>query len=200
MQNISHRKKFMQKRISVNLPAKSMDFIKQLKAETSRRNIDLVVQAVMEHPEEFDNLYQLIYSDISRIPNLAAWALEKCVAQNPAFLTSYIHEVIDFLPQIRYSGLRRSLLKSLTFCDIPEERLGELLDICLDWLQDPKIKTAVKIYSMHILLDIARKEPDIRFELIPVIESQLDHNTVGFNNRGKKTIKALHQLDCPDTV
>ncbi len=180
--------------ISVNLPAKSMDFITQLKAETSRRNIDLVVQAVMEHPEEFDNLYQLIYSDIPRIPNIAAWALEKCVEQNPAFLAPYIHEVIDFLPQIRYSGLRRSLTKSLTFCEIPEERLGELLDICLGWLQDPKIKTAVKIYSMQILLDIARKEPDIRFELIPVIESQLDYNTVGFENRGKKTIKALRQL------
>jgi len=47
---------------------------------------------------------------------------------------------------------------------------------------------------MTILFNMTQKIPEIKNELLPIIEDQLPYGSAGFQARGKKIITALKKL------
>ena len=70
-----------------------------------------------------------------------------------------------------------------------------MFDCCLSYLTDVEETVAVKAFSMTVLYRICQKYPDLKQELIPVIEDNLAYSDkAGLQNRGKKILKKLYQL------
>ncbi|MGM0496505.1 MAG: hypothetical protein ACQESJ_01160, partial [Bacteroidota bacterium] len=99
-----------------------MDFRKQLLAEASRTNIDFIVETIDANKERFEEVFPFIYDSNGYIANRAGWVVEKCAAKYPYLVKPHINEIIDFIPQITFGGLRRVMLKVLTLLPIPESR------------------------------------------------------------------------------
>ena len=166
-----------------------MDFRKQLLAEATRRNIDFIVATIDGKNERFAKVFPLIYDSNGYIANRAGWVVEKCAAKYPYLVKPQINEIIDFLPQISFDGLRRVMLKVLTLLPLPENRLGEVIDVCLTWLESPKEKVAVKVYSMQILADFCKTEPGLIPELLSIIENHYERNSFAFQSRADKILE-----------
>lgn len=163
-----------------------MDFRKQLISEASRANIDLIVSAIDGKQEHFDDLFPFIYDSNGYVANRAGWVVEKCAAQYPELLHPYLDEIMDYLPGIPYGGLRRLMLKVLTLLPPSEERMGELVNLCLDWLESPGEKVAVKVYSMEILRQFCYREPELIPEFLSIIENHYERNSFAFQSRANK--------------
>jgi len=163
-----------------------MDFKNQLLAEASRTNIDLIVNSIDGDKSLFDELFPLIYSSNGYLANRAGWVVEKCAEKYPSLVEPHLDEIVDFLPDIRFGGLRRVLLKVLILLYIPENRLSEIVDICLTWLESPKEKVAVKVYSMRILAEFCRNEPEMIPEFLSIVENHYERNSFAFQNRADK--------------
>ena len=166
-----------------------MDFRKQLLAEASRRNIDFITGTIDGKKEHFEKVFPLIYDSNGYIANRAGWVVEKCAAKYPYLVKPHINEIIEFLPQISFGGLRRLMLKVLTLLSIPETRMGEVFDLCLTWLESPKEKVAVKVYSMQILADFCKTEPGLIPELLSIIENHYERNSFAFQSRADKILE-----------
>ncbi len=68
------------------------------------------------------------------------------------------------------------------------------MDICFKYLEFPDEALAVKVFSMTVLGNLAKKYPEIKPELKLLIEDQLPHQTAGFKSRAKKILKQLGNL------
>ena len=166
-----------------------MNFRKQLLAEASRANIDFIVATIDGEKEHFEKVFPLIYDSNGYIANRAGWVVEKCAARYPYLVESHINEIIDFLPQINFGGLRRVMLKVLTLLPIPETRMGEVIDVCLTWLESPNEKVAIKVYAMQILANFCKTEPGLIPELISIIETHYQRNSFAFKSRADKILE-----------
>ncbi|GHN02752.1 hypothetical protein WSM22_42410 [Cytophagales bacterium WSM2-2] len=56
---------------------------------------------------------------------------------------------------------------------------------------DKKEPVAVRVFSMTVLGNLAVKVPELRNELIPLIEDQMPYVSAGFVSRGRKVLKQL---------
>ena len=65
------------------------------------------------------------------------------------------------------------------------------MDICFKYLGSPKEALAVKVFSMSVLGNLAKKYPEIKSELKLIIEDQLPEQTAGFKSRAKKVLDQL---------
>jgi hypothetical protein len=163
-----------------------MDFKSQLLTEASRANIDLIVSTIDGDNTLFDQLFTYIYESDGHLANRAGWVVEKCAEKHPSIVEPHLDEIIDFLPNIKFGGLRRVLLKVLILLHIPDNRMSEIVDICLTWLESPKEKVAVKVYSMRIIADFCKSEPEMIPEFLSILENHYDRNSFAFQSRANK--------------
>ena len=174
-----------------------MNFREQLLAEPSKKNTEYIASVVDNDLALFNEMMKLVYSNEPYVSGRAAWVVETVWLKYPLIIESYLEEMIQFLPYAKYNNQRRhftKILSTINLKQLDEVHLGILIDCCFTWLETPRYPTAVKIFSMQILLNFVSLEPVIASELIAIIENQMEDATPGFQNRGRKTLLKLNKL------
>lgn len=121
------------------------------------------------------------------------WLLGHVLEENPKQIAPIVSYCFEHRNQWNFLGIKRTIAKMLWLAGVPEEIEGLVVDELFKWVLDPKIKVAVKVYSIDALCNLALKYPDLKEELLIVIDDQLDKNSVAFRARAKKVLKALKQ-------
>lgn len=159
-------------------------------------NLEIGIWKEMVRRDEllFAQIYSLIYCENPKIAWHAAWVIDHVSEVDPDKLESYIPEMIDQLPHLKSSSLKRHFTRMLSRHDIPENRLGLLVDVLYDLLS-PAEAIAVRANALQLLYKIALIEPELQAELISVTEAILEEElTPGMISRGKKILWLLkHQ-------
>ncbi len=168
-----------------------MDIKKQLEAELSRWNMDLVAKYVAEDRNRFHELWNLMLPEQYPISPRAAWVIESLCENKPHLVKPYMDQLLNALPGINHHGIKRHMMKILTFQEIPEEHLGNLIDTCFRWIQDAEIPVAVKVHSMQIIYNAIQQYPELKEEFIAVLEDQVPRNSPGFKSRARRLIAKL---------
>lgn len=157
----------------------------------SIREIYLWREMVLRDELLFSQVYKLIYSDNPKISWHAAWVIDHASEVQPSKLEPHINELIDRLPHLKTSSLRRHFARMLTRHEIPEEKLGPFVDVLYGLLK-PSEAIAVKAHVLQLLYQIALREPDLQSELISVLETMLEEEqSKGMISKGRKILKAL---------
>ena len=97
--------------------------------------------------------------------------------------------------KMTFPGFKRTVAKMLCLAGVPEEIEGLVVDELFKWVLDPKIKVAVKVFSIDVLCQLTFKYPDLKEELLLVIDDQLDKNSVAFKARARMVLKKLSAMD-----
>ena len=99
-------------------------------------------------------------------------------------------ELVEILPHIKRSGLLRLVLRLIVITPSWQiEKLGFLLDFCINVLTDMTIPVGVKTHAMSIIDKIAETEPEIREEVVLVIKEIFPYLSTGGKNRAGKILK-----------
>ena len=169
-----------------------MDFESQLAVEISKRNTDFVTSAINGCEDKFKKIWKIMFTGKTLISHRASWVVSTCFDRWPYLVQPYLPHIIDYIPHAPHTGIKRSLLRILAQSSIPELKMGKLLNICFEYLEID-MPVAVKVHAMQIIYNISENEPDIKPELITIIEDQLPRNSIGFQNRGTKLLKKLYK-------
>lgn len=174
-----------------------MDLREQLLLEHSKANTLKIATYIGNDKKRFEELLKLFFADEYRTTQRAAMAISACFDLQPNLFEPYIPVLIENLTQKEelHVAVKRNTVRFLQFCLIPEDYESILFDCCLSYLTDVEETVAVKAFSMTVLYRICQKYPDLKQELIPVIEDNLAYSDkAGLQNRGKKILKKLNQL------
>jgi transcription termination factor NusB len=164
----------------------------------SWENLALVVRHITDHPEHLDALMKQALDDSEPRNWRAAWMVDKIHEKHPELIIPYLPVMTDFVMVTRNAGKKRHLLKLISLHELPENKIGELLNFCIEILTSLSEPIAVRAHAMQVLYNIALKEPDFAPELIELIQQEMEfHGSAGINAKGKNIIKQLRQLMHP---
>jgi hypothetical protein len=167
--------------------------IQLLLAGNNRFNIDIVKAHIGMNQELFDDLIEIMLGAEKPIPQRAAWAMTAIIDNHPWMVNNSIVKLIDSMPTFSHPALTRSLLRVLAQIELPGDKIGELFDFCYNYLSDPKQPSAIRVFAMQVLFNISELEPDLKYELKLILESQFDYGSAGFKNRAEKLIYKLNK-------
>lgn len=169
-----------------------MDFESQL-VDSSRIIAEMVAENVGDNPEHFKKLMELAFSGKEKISMRASRAAIFCIQKYQHLIEPYLDRIIQMLPEDE--SVRKNFMKILaeTPLKFNEEQLGILVDKSFEMLMNDKSSIANKAYSMELLYKISEIEPDLKIELIPVIEEQIPTGSSGVKLIGRRLLKKLYK-------
>lgn len=155
---------------------------------------DLLIGEVIKSDSHFNRLLNLALHEKDPVAWRACWILDGSDEKRPGLARKYISSIVQGLPGLESKGTLRSLLRLLTRYDIPEEEQGLLIDLCFNYLISEQYPVAVKAHAMQIIYHHVLLYPELKDELIAVIEDQAENNSAGFKARGSILIKQMEKL------
>lgn len=171
-----------------------MDFRSLLLDFPSGAAKDLYIQKVIGTKGQFGALLDLSLYDPDPVAWRAAWILDGADELRPGLASAYLDKIVRALPELESKGSLRSLLRMLCRYDIPEKSQGLLIDLCFGYLTSELIPVAVKAHAMLIVYNHVLLYPELKEELVTVLQDQIDNNSVGFLSRARRLIKQMEKL------
>lgn len=164
-----------------------MKFPQQYLEIYSLQNRDRIIKWVGASPDRFRLLVAVVTGEDPLLASRAAWSLTYVVENNPALIKSHFNKLLRRMEEPGWpDGVRRNIIRSLEFVDLPRQWEGLVMNTCFRFLTDPMEKAAVKASCITILAKLARKFPEIKPELQLVVQDQWDREGAAFRSRAKK--------------
>jgi hypothetical protein len=77
----------------------------------------------------------------------------------------------------------------LQFVEIPRRLQGLAAEICFRFLLDQQEPVAVRCFSLTVLARLAAQEPQLRNEIMLIVEDSLPYASPGFRSRANRVLK-----------
>ncbi|MFT6166675.1 MAG: hypothetical protein ACJAV5_001055 [Vicingaceae bacterium] len=173
-----------------------MNIRAQLLVEHSKRNTERIRKFIGNDEPKLAILMEYFFKNEFQVSQRAVMVVSDVFDHSPELITPFTHRLIENLIQGPYHvAIKRSTIRILQFIEIPEEKISALFDHCLNNVVSVEEPIAIKAFSMIVLLNICESFPELKHEVIPVLEIELERNkSAGVINRGKKILKALLKL------
>ena len=163
-----------------------------LTKKASRANSFQVVAMVGEDYELYKELIGLIVNYECPVSEKAAWAMNHCYEDGVGFFEDYLEELIPILGNSTYSdSVKRNIVRILQFIEIPESFQTSVIDSCFELVTNKKTAIAVKAFSLGVLEKMVKLYPELKNELVAVIEDLLPKASSGIKNRGQHILRRL---------
>ncbi|MDA9775693.1 hypothetical protein N9B59_00685 [Flavobacteriales bacterium] len=158
----------------------------------SKSNSLKIVELVGRNENEYKKLVEIALVNDGIMSDKATWAITHCHDNKQGFFCDYFPQWAIMLAGKDYSdSLKRSVLRTLQFVEIPEENQASIIDSCFELLVEKKSAVAVKAFSLGVLENMVKLYPELKNELISCIELLLPTASSGLKNRGKHILKRL---------
>ncbi len=169
-----------------------MNLVDLLLKEHSKKQRDKVVRYVGSDAKRFAELVNVFFNGPYRITQRASWPLSSCVEEHPELIKPHLKKILNnVLKKGQHDAVKRNTIRLLQYIEIPKSLQGLAADVCFQLLSDSKEPVAIRAFAITVLTDLARTEPDLKNELIPVIEDQLPYSSPAFVSRARRALKIL---------
>lgn len=169
-----------------------MNIQSELLKEHSKAQTLKIARYIGSDEDRFGELMAMFWGSEYRLSQRAAWVLRYCAESHPSLIMPYLRSLIDNLERPVPDAVKRNTVRVLQETAIPEELQGKLADICFTFLASAE-PVAVKVFAMTVLANLAKKEPDLKNELMILIQDQLPYASAGFVSRGRKVLLELEK-------
>lgn len=164
--------------------------IETLRNTISKSRIYSIAQDVSNDEIAFTKLINLIGNKEYRVSYNASWTASHAVEINPNIISEKHHKaLLETIQNISIGGIRRNIIKIWQHIDIPESQVSDIVDLALKCLSDPKEDIAVRAYAITILQNCLRYIPEIKEEVMFILEIQMPHFGPACMARARRFIK-----------
>ncbi|MFT3751168.1 MAG: hypothetical protein QM768_22845 [Agriterribacter sp.] len=172
-----------------------MDLRAAILKEHSKKQCEHIVKYIGRDQKKFDALVAFFLNDEYRVVQRAAWPLSYTVIAHPGLIRKHLKKIILNLkkPGI-HNAVKRNTIRLLQAVEIPESLHGGVMDLCFQYIADPKEMVAVKAFSLTVLANLAKQYPEIIPELKLIILDQMPHETAAFKSRAQKILKQFDAI------
>ncbi|MBC7872916.1 MAG: hypothetical protein H7Y01_02910 [Ferruginibacter sp.] len=162
--------------------------------EHSKINCNKIVNWIGSSQQRFDELVSLFLHDEYRVVQRAAWPLSEVVMHHPLLVQKHLRKILTYIkkPGV-HDAVKRNTVRVLQEIVIPVKYHGEVMNLCFDFIIDPGEKPAVKASSLTVLQNLSKQYPEIKQELITIIEDRWDLESAAFRSRAKKILSPTCQ-------
>ena len=174
-----------------------MNIRAQLLITHSKPNTNKIVEYIGSNKDCLAELMDCFFSNEYRVTQRAAMAVSAVFDKSPKFINPYLSKMILNLEnKDLHVAIKRNTIRILQFIEIPEKLISSLFDCCISYLLNKDEPIAVKAFSMGIVYNICKIYPELKVEVIPILEDIVEYSdSAGILSRGTKILKKLSQLN-----
>lgn len=167
-----------------------MDVRSAIATQRNKAQCLQIVDYVQDSPHRFKVLVEVLLQSPTQISQQAAWPLSICVERHPQLATPHLYAILNAAskPGV-HPSVKRNVMRLLQFAHIPRRMEGKLLDLAFRFLLDKKEAIAVRVFSMTVIERLTEDKPDLRRELIVLIEEEVPFAGPAFRSRGMKIVR-----------
>ena len=121
----------------------------------------------------------------------AAWALGHLALEGPQVAQPEVNQFIHLALEDQPEYVHRNVFHVLSHLDIPEVRVPELFDRCLEITGSPSFAVAIRVHAMQVAAALCARFPELGPELRQVIELGLEEASAGYHSRARKILPTL---------
>lgn len=162
--------------------------------EHSKKQTVKLAKWVSEDQNRFSKLMDIFLNEEFRIVQRASWIVKYVAADHSDWIQPWIRKMLGYCRKPVHDAVKRNVMRILQDAEIPKHLYGLTADVCFNFLSSQKEPVAIKAFSMTVLYNIVQHEPDLRNELILLIEGQLEWEKSAFRSRGRKILKQLGRI------
>ena len=169
-----------------------MNLENEIPKHYSRNQALKIVRWIGNDSGRFDELINLFFAADDRTALTCIWIISMCAERTPPLILPWLSKLVRLLGKKDVSNaVKRNIIRTLQFVELPRSLQGTVANLCFDFLQDLKSPIAVKAFSMTVLANIAEQEPDLRQEIKLVVEQMLPYGSTGIRARARIVLKQL---------
>lgn len=143
----------------------------------------------------FKQLLELFLHDVYRVSQRSAWVVSFVAEKYPQLIKKNMVLLISRLSDKGVPvAVKRNVIRVLQFLTIPKKLHAKVMNLCFGYLSDPCETIAVRVFSMTVLGNLAKQYPEIKNEIIEVVNLHLKDSSAGFRARAKKVLKELGKV------
>lgn len=160
---------------------------------SSKIAIVKVAKAIEENPCLIEDLFQLAISDRQPLAWRAAWVFGYMADCKSPLLINYLPRIISALLHLKHHGQLGSFFRVVSRSDFKVEEYGDLLDFSIDTLLKPTIRASHKFYSLDVLEKFAIQVPELKRELVLIVEEALPNfETEALKRKGNLWLQRMN--------
>jgi hypothetical protein len=161
-----------------------------LKDEITEQNRKKWVQYIIENDVPLLQLADLILRE-KKVAMHFSWMVGELCDKVPDRVFPAVSYFFSVKDKVQFQNYDRSIAKVLWLAGVPEEIEGEAIDTLFKWLLDPKVIVSTKAYSLSAIAKMTTKYPELKNELLLVIEDQMDKSSAAFKARARMVMKEI---------
>lgn len=176
--------------------------IKQLSSDRAKGFIKRLAVAVYDQNFDINQLIDLTFHPDKQIGFRAAWLLDTIVNTSPELYVDKLEYFVKRMADVENESCKRHyarIMLNLTARNVPapiRQKLGEIdmegvVEICFDWLIDPKVKVAVKVSAADVLYNLQHRYDWIKDELVNQIQFMMRDGSAAIQSRGKILLASI---------
>ena len=172
-----------------------MDIRTTLSQRCSKEISHEIARYIGSDQERFSELMELVLGDDDQLSKYSSWVVQHCLQKQPQLINRHLEAMIQNLDKSNLNdSVVRSTLKALAETGIPEHLQGRVLQLCFDYLLDPKVAVAIRVHAMQAIFNISKNEPDLLMELREVIQEWMPYGSAGFRSLCSKILKEIEYI------
>lgn len=168
-----------------------MNLEEEILALHSRAQTNRIVDWVGADQSRFDQLFAIFQKNDYLLSQRASWPLYYSAVARPGLIARHFGKLLKKIstPGI-HDAVRRNATNIINEIPIPRKYEGRVMTLCFDLLTDPAEKVASKANAISILHKLSSKFPEIRQELLTIIESEWDRASPAYRARARLVLKS----------
>jgi len=173
-----------------------MNIREEILAEHSRKQGLKIAGWIGNDKKRFSRFLDLFLHDEYRVVQRSAQVLGFIADEHPELIEQNIHKIVNRLFDDNiHIAVKRNVVRILQFVHIPENLHAKVINICMAYLSNPDETVAVRCFSMTVLTNLSKVYPELKSEIISVLNSRFMGSSAGLKARVKKVFKDLEKVN-----
>ena len=180
----------------------SDEIIKQLTTSMGKTTVVELSKKLKKQNFAFRDVIDLTFHPDKQVAFRAAWLMDTMYFDDPLFYLNDIDYLLQQIPNITYPASKRHyprITLNLTSPKAPTAIKDKLASIDMepvvehffDWMIDPKVKVAVKVFVTEVLFNLRERYPWVNEELASQIQYLMRDGSAAIQSTGKRLLKGL---------
>jgi len=158
--------------------------------KTDLGNSNDVITLVGNNPEQFDKLFDGLFSENELVLLRTADILNKITDEHPELIQRKKIDLLNGLDVFKSTEVRWHVSLLLYKSGLQGDEVALVLETLLKWLKEEDHKF-VKVNCLQALANIAIENPELKYEVGLIINEEMEKGSASIKARGRKLLKML---------
>jgi hypothetical protein len=178
------------------------ELINEISKTIVKIKVDKLTAILKKQQFALRDLIDITFHPDKNIAFRAAWILENLFLQKPESYLDDLDYLISRFPEVKNESCKRHYAKIAMHIAKPKaplpirEKLKAIdlepvVEQLFDWMIDPKVRIAVKVFACDALFNLRERYPVIKEELADQLRFLMRDGTAAIQSRGRRLLSQL---------